>query len=247
MKKKYDFIVSIGEACICSESLRKAMMQIKSYPFDWIKSHDIITNIEIILNNFQDFFNKDYLQEKYINKPKDDNERNWSYVYTNTKYNLDLIHDFRYGIEFEENYKNVVEKYQRRIDRFYKSIENSKSVLLVYIERPKTEEQITDLNLLVEYQQKLAEKFPDKCIDILYFRMDWERKYKNRIEKQLSDHVTYLQFYYSKYPKEVEKIVGHYFTIIRALNVKASLNIPLWRKIINPLIVFKLTLKKYLK
>ncbi len=73
------------------------------------------------------------------------------------------------------------------------------------------------------------------------------RKYKKRIETRLSDNVIYCQFYYSKYPKEVEKIVGHYFAIIKTLKSKASLNIPIWRKIINPLIVLKLTLKKYLK
>ncbi len=73
MKKKYDFIVSIGEACICSESLRKSLLQIKSYPFDWILSHDILTNLDIVLNDFNDFLNKDYLQEKCVNKPNDDN------------------------------------------------------------------------------------------------------------------------------------------------------------------------------
>ena len=248
MKKKYDFIASIGEACICSESLRKSLLQIKSLPFDWLLSHDILTNLDIVLNDFKDFLMEDYLEQSGENKPNDDNKRNWSYVYKNTKYQLNFIHDFKYGIEFEENYPKVVQKYQRRIDRFFKSIEDAKSILFVYIERPKTnEEQIADLNLLVDYQKKLEEKFPNKNIDILYFRMDWDRKYKDRIEKQLSEHVTFCQFYYSKYPKEVLKIVGNYFILMKALKDKASLNIPLWRKIINPLIVLKLTMKKYLK
>ncbi|MBR2524918.1 hypothetical protein IKE67_00475, partial [bacterium] len=194
---------------ICSESLRKSLMQIKSFPFDWLLSHDIFTNLEIVLNDFQDFLNKDYLIQTADNKPNDDNKRHWSYVYKNTKYHLNFIHDFKYGVEFEENYKNVLNKYQRRIERFYKSIEDAKSVLFVYIERPKTDVQIQELDLLVNYQQKLEEKFPDKNIDILYFRMDWDRKYKDRIEKQLSEHVTFCQFYYSKYPFEVPKIVGN--------------------------------------
>lgn len=247
MKEKYDFIVSIGEACICSESLRKSLMQIKSYPFDWLLSHDIFTNLDVVLNDFQDFLNKDYLIKTIENKPNDDNKKNWSYVYKNTKYQLDFIHDFKYGVDFEENYKNVLNKYQRRINRFYKSIEDAKSVLFVYIERPKTDVQIQELDLLVDYQHKLEEKFPDKNIDILYFRMDWDKKYKNRIEKHLSEHVTFCQFYYSKYPFEVPKIVGNYFTLMKALNDKATLNIPLWRKIVNPLVVLKLIIKKYLK
>lgn len=247
MKKKYDFIVSIGEACICSESLRKSLLQIKSFPFDWLFSHDILTNIDIILNGFQDFLNKDFLEQYSVNKVSDDNSRNWSYIYKNTKYQFKFVHDFKYDVDFEESYPNVVKKYQRRIDRFYKSIEDARSILFVYIERPKTDNQIQNLDLLVEYQKKLEEKFPDKNIDILYFRMDWDRKYKDRIEKQLSEHITFCQFYYSKYPFEVPKIVGNYFTLMKALKAKATLDIPIWRKIINPLIVLKLTIKKYLK
>lgn len=248
MKKKYDFVVSIGEACVCSESLRKSLLQIKSYPFDWLASNDILTNLDIVINDFKDFLNKDLLEQKNTNKTLDANQRNWRDTYRNTKYNFVFVHDFDYNVSFEESYPNVLKKYQRRIDRFYKSIEEANSVLFVYIERPKTnEEQISDLDLLVEYQKKLEEKFPNKNIDILYFRMDWERKYKDRIEKQLSEHVTFCQFYYSKYPYEVPKIVGNYFVLVRALKAKASLNIPLWRKVINPLIVLNLTIKKYLK
>lgn len=35
-KEKYDLILSIGEACSCTQALRKSNLQIFSYPFDWL-------------------------------------------------------------------------------------------------------------------------------------------------------------------------------------------------------------------
>ena len=94
---------------------------------------------------------------------------------------------------------------------------------------------------ILEFKKYIDDK------DVNYKDAETLKKYKDRIEKQLSENVTFCQFYYSKYPYEVQKIVGNYFIIIKALKSKASLNIPFWRKFINPLIVLKLTIKKYLK
>lgn len=34
-KTRYDFILGLGESCFASQELRKAGLQIRSYPFDW--------------------------------------------------------------------------------------------------------------------------------------------------------------------------------------------------------------------
>ena len=35
--KRYDICFGIGEACVCSQVLRKAGLQKLSYPFDWVR------------------------------------------------------------------------------------------------------------------------------------------------------------------------------------------------------------------
>ena len=61
MKKQYDLIFGIGEACLCSQALRNDNLQVFSYPFDWVYGTLLHNRVEILTNRFKDFFNKEDL------------------------------------------------------------------------------------------------------------------------------------------------------------------------------------------
>ena len=66
--KKFDLICSIGEDCACSMYLNKFKLRNASYPFDWLTKSNFDTRINLILNNFKDFCNKEDFQK--LEKPK---------------------------------------------------------------------------------------------------------------------------------------------------------------------------------
>ena len=58
MKQKYDIIYSIGRDCACAMYMKQANLRACSGPFDWLTNANFETRIDLILNDFQDFINK---------------------------------------------------------------------------------------------------------------------------------------------------------------------------------------------
>lgn len=146
--KKFDLIVSLGADCQTSYQLRKNFLQIKSYPLDWLYSNE--TNLIAMLakDNFKDFLNKDYLVIT-------SHEANGDLHISNTKYQINLIHDFK-GDKIENDYETNKEKYTRRINRLLRDIQNSNKILLVYLSRNANNEEIKNLH------STFKEKYPTK-------------------------------------------------------------------------------------
>ena len=57
--KKYDLIFSIGEACSCTEMLRKCRLQFYSYPFDWLFGSTFLNRIKMLCDDMKTFINKE--------------------------------------------------------------------------------------------------------------------------------------------------------------------------------------------
>ena len=102
--KKFDLICSIGEDCACSMYLRKFNLQYASYPFDWLTKSNFNTRINLIINDFKDFCNKEDFEK------------------------LENIK----GKIADDAYEIVKKRYERRINRFYKHIQKSKNILFVF-------------------------------------------------------------------------------------------------------------------
>ena len=51
----FDFVFSLGAACLSTQSLRKADLQFASYPFDWLAGGNICKRAEIISSDFSSF------------------------------------------------------------------------------------------------------------------------------------------------------------------------------------------------
>ena len=55
MKLHYDLIFSIGRSCVCTQALRKAKLQLASFPWDWLGNPPISERIAYICTDFKDW------------------------------------------------------------------------------------------------------------------------------------------------------------------------------------------------
>lgn len=130
MKKNYDIIYSLGRDCACSIYMKMHQLRICSGPFDWLTNAGFEERIDLILNDFSDFFHP----QDFRFLPKDPsvmNDANYDY-YENTRTNFYFYHDFPVGAPFEETLLTVKEKYLRRIARFYHDIQEKDKVLFIW-------------------------------------------------------------------------------------------------------------------
>ena len=240
--KKYDFIVSIGPACFTSSNLRKSFLQFKSYPFDWISTESLTDNINFIVNEFKDFLNKEDLTNLETQNGK---KTNSCFIYKNLKNNIIYPHDIEINKNFDEAFEQVSNKYNRRINRLYDSIKNSKTVLLVYINLPnKIESEISNEDLKNSIT-KVCNYFDNDKIELLYIKPNKNFTYKQPKDYYVSNNVRIVEFDFYKYSKKHKIEIGNDFKMFMYLIRNFSLNVPLTYKIKLFLKTFILKIKKY--
>lgn len=158
---RYDFIFSIGQACSCTENLRKANLQVCSFPFDWLYGTTIKERVDLLVNDFKGWFEKsDFVFDCY----KDGSRFN---VYKNTRTGLIFNHDFPKYDDFDTGYKKVSAKYERRVSRLLERVFESRRSLAVYVEQPYTREYASEA-MLIALKAKLDARFGEGKVDILY-------------------------------------------------------------------------------
>lgn len=177
LNQTYDFVVSIGEDCACAGHLNSLGIRKVSSPLDWVDGSSFVLRTELLLNEFKDYLKAEYL-EKYTKKdathpikymrlnpdvPKDQVHESW----INTYYGIKFHHDFVFRIPFKQNIINVRDKYNRRIERFIHSINDSNRVLFCFIARHKESPRV-----LVECIKKLNRKYGAHKINLLYIEDD---------------------------------------------------------------------------
>ena len=188
--KKFDLIVSLGEDCACTSYLRRFNLQDYSYPFDWLTKASFETRIDLIVNNFENFLIKENLVK--MEKPQTGADEKHEY-YHDKKLDFFFYHDFECTFEgeneeesFEKQYLSVKDKYNRRINRFYRQIDKSNNILFVWWSRDK----IQPKDIIENGYEKLISKFKDKNVYILL--IEYSPEYK---EVYLKDkHVLAVQY-----------------------------------------------------
>jgi len=202
INKKYDFIFSLGEACACTQVLRKCRLQFASFPFDWLYGSNINKRAELISNDMENWFNIEDLEkigQREHPEPKD--------IYKNNKTGIVFNHDFPINGELKNDYEKVKEKYDRRINRLLENIRNSNNVLVVYIQNPNQREIVTDENLLF-VQSILQKRFQNTTIHLLYLYCERSINYKNRKLYYLNENTYKLIFDYDGYNEELPYVVN---------------------------------------
>ena len=159
--KKFDLIFSLGEDCACTSYLRRFNLQEYSYPFDWLTNADFFTRVDLLINDFKGFLEKEnlaiiaYSYQKTINKHTDD--------YKDTKTDFYFYHDFDTKIPFDKAFALVKAKYQRRIARLYQQIQSAQDILICWWSRDKHQ----DIDKVQEFYERLSQKFSGKNISML--------------------------------------------------------------------------------
>lgn len=121
-------IISLGSDCSVTYQLQKHHFREKAFPFDWIRI-SFLDVIKLIENKFEDMFDDIYFKRKsenfkfVISNSEESKETKEGFIYGSKKYpSLEFCHDFK-GDQ-KDNLLEVIEKYKRRIDRFFELKEN---------------------------------------------------------------------------------------------------------------------------
>lgn len=160
-QNKFDIVVSIGEDCACTSYLRRCNLQHNSYPFDWLTNAPLKNRVDLLVDNFIDFFNiEDFKSIEKNNQNQNDKIYD---LYENTKNKFYFYHDFPADINLCESFSLVQEKYNRRIQRLYQKIQDSKTVLFVWLSHSSLH---SNKELCLEYE-RLKEKFKNQQVYLL--------------------------------------------------------------------------------
>lgn len=134
-KHSYDIIYSLGAACSTAGFLNKHFLRDTSGPFDWwavtVCPEHFECRIRLICTHFEGFMQKENMEPDPLSFPEHGDK-----LFDNYSDRLGpgfhFPHDFPTGVPFEEAYPKVKAKYDRRIARFYRRIQESERVLLVW-------------------------------------------------------------------------------------------------------------------
>ena len=191
--EKFDLYVSLGAFCSCTQTLRKSGLQFFSYPFDWMAGGTFSTRVNILVNDFENWFNKEDLE--YYGKRQNPEPRD---IFINRKTGIIYNHDFSFNTSIDAEYNMVNEKFNRRIKRLISQIENADRVLLVYIENPNAENKIPNEEIIKNYEL-LKNRFKTTDINILYLSQANDIDYKNRKETLVNENIKRIEFDYSRH------------------------------------------------
>lgn len=192
--KEYDFIFSLGEACFTATLLKGYFLRTQSSPFDWVYGVTFEEKMQIFLNDFENYFNKEDLE--FFCEPSEDN-KNFT-IYKNKRTGLIFNHDFSFSPSkprFEDLYPSVKRKHDKRIKRTLETIRNSKNVLILYVDLPETKRGVHDWELLESYMERVNKKYPDTHIDILYIKDNASLQNYEVIYSRVGDYILVAECY----------------------------------------------------
>lgn len=108
----YKHYISLGFCCAVATDMKSLGLRECSSPLDWNCSN-WMEGVEIVLqNHFEDYLNYDLLYQ----------QKDMHHIYKNMRYSIGFFHDFKANYSLKSQLKPVQEKYDRRIERFYKNI-----------------------------------------------------------------------------------------------------------------------------
>lgn len=172
LRTRYDFVCSLGPDCGCAGHLIKNRLRRESYPLDWLGTWTLsMTRVaEIVRDEFADFLKLENISSipppKPVQTPDgvlDDTHHAWC---GDNALHIVIPHDFPIDRPIEESYPDVRRKYDRRIERFYRTMRSSKRVLMVYWTWRNSPEP-DDIRAAAGV---FRAKFPESRVDLLVMR-----------------------------------------------------------------------------
>jgi len=160
MKRKYDFVFSLGSACLCSQSLRNAGLQYASYPLDWVWGGNMRMRADLVVGGFDGWFEKRDFQ--LCPNPGAFGHD----AYVNRKTGMLFPHAYPKGVPIDESYPAVRERMDRQVARLYERLEKSGRVLIVWFGDARDEERVSRAD--VEYcLRSFSRRWPKTLFEML--------------------------------------------------------------------------------
>ena len=191
--KKYDFIMGLGRACACSQSMRLAGLQLLSQPWDWItyelqpQGPDLLLRVGVIGSGFKGWFEEEDIE--FVKK----NPASGKDLYKNRRNQIIYAHDFPPDVPMHESYPAIRAKYDRRVKRFQRLLAEAKSdILAVYMDAPTY--PTADVETCREAQKRLQALYPNVKVDFLMFSLETGRKFEDRVVEDLGGGFTRVAF-----------------------------------------------------
>lgn len=192
MRKSYDFIFGLGNACSCTQTLRQAGLQYLSFPFDWVVmggEHDLEHRVSFIENGFRGWF-----EQKDLVKVRSYAEGNKD-IYRNTATDTIFNHEFKIGDDLAERFPAVRAKYDRRIVRFLSLLKSSKTILVLRMDRPD-QDIPTSPDECHQALSRLRTLYPQAEFDMILLSMADGIAFADRRVDDLGDGLTRIAFDY---------------------------------------------------
>ena len=186
--RNFDLIFSLGEACACSQVLRRCRLQLASFPLDWMAGGTFLGRVRLVADHFDGWLEA----EDFIGKGS--NPVNGFGIFYNSRTGFTHLHDFP-DRPLAEGLPEVRKKYARRAARLYRLAGVSRRVLCVYLSRPVGSE--VPLQDLVEARRILSETFSGASVTLLHVRCEQGRAFSDRQILNPADGVMQLVFDYS--------------------------------------------------
>ncbi len=227
--RKFDLILSLGGVCSCTQMLRRANLQVNSYPLDWVSGGNIAQRVNLFLSGFDSFLNMGDLEK--IGEASSTG----CDVYFNNRTQLRLPHDFAFGRPLEETYPGVNEKYQRRIQRLAEKVESASSILFVYMEPPLTDLPHPSNDEIASAFRKIREKYPDKDVKLCYITYNPDMQQATLAKEMIGDDIIhYVSEYKSRKKNARDYSVEH--AVCRRFVREFSLKQPFMRRVKDTII-----------
>ena len=127
VREKFDFTFTLGSSCTATDVLRQAGLQFGTFPLDWVGRLGVAARTDLIVGGFKDFLRADRLK---LECTADDG---CHLRYVDAERGTAFFHDFPVGKPLAESFPVVRAKYDRRIARFLRYLQDARSVLVVWI------------------------------------------------------------------------------------------------------------------
>lgn len=187
--KYYDYIVSLGSSCYTAILLKRMNFQGASNVFDWSGGNlfdkcgigGFLGKVDLIYNHFDNAFNLEDLETFHREATS-----HTGIPVRNKRTGLQYVHDFPKNKSIEEEYPHYKQKYMRRVDRLYKTIESARKVLFIFI----LQGDVLPMEDMKTAEKKMNESFNGK-IDFLIFQ-NIEKGDQEEIE--INEHLKLVLF-----------------------------------------------------
>jgi len=128
--------ISLGSTCTIAYQLQQLNLRNRAYPFDWIRTKSLKEVIKCLKNSFDGFTDFEYLDTKlnFTYQESDDFKLDavTGIISVKNSFNMSFLHDFLINSN-SDNKIEVIAKYNKRIERFYQTINNDRKIDIVFV------------------------------------------------------------------------------------------------------------------